>query len=124
MVLLCVIDSYPNGTIRQLCPPPHELEFTHIVAGAVHIVPTVHGDVQRMHLGPAIRRARLGEVTWRAGAEVRTPACFSSQEEMREGLSISSSLRNHQQPQCVLRDSTVKILIIPAASVDARKLCS
>lgn len=29
-----------------------------------------------MHLGPAVRRARLGQVTWRAEAEVRTPACF------------------------------------------------
>lgn len=48
----------PSGT-----DPPHELEFTHIVAGAVHIVPTVHGDVQRMHLGPSVRRAGLGEVT-------------------------------------------------------------
>lgn len=40
---------------------------THVLAGAVQIVPTVHGDVQRMHLRPAVRRARLGEVTWRAG---------------------------------------------------------
>lgn len=80
----------PSGSCGAPPPPPipDELEFTHIVAGAVHIVPTVHGDVQRMHLGPAVRRARLGEVTWRAEAEVRTPACFSPQEEMREFLSI------------------------------------
>lgn len=70
-------------------PAPTQLEFTHIVAGAVHVVPTVHGDVQRMHLGPAVRRARLGEVTWRAEAEVRTPACFSPREEMRKRVRYS-----------------------------------
>lgn len=110
--MLCVIDFIPMGpsgscgTAPPPPPPPDELEFTHIVAGAVHVVPTVHGDVQRMHLGPAVRRARLGEVTWRAEAEVRTPACFSPREEMRKHfrelslcscLSIFSSLQNHSK---------------------------
>lgn len=97
-------------------PSPDELEFTHIIAGAVHVVPTVHGDVQRMHLCPAVRRARLGEVTWRAEAEVRTPACFSPREEMRKHirelflrsrLSTFPSLRNSQPRRaatvCVMR---------------------
>lgn len=55
-----LLTSIPTGALG------HELESTHVVAGAVEIVATVHGDVQRVHLAPAVRRARLGEVAWRA----------------------------------------------------------
>lgn len=72
-----LLTSTTTGPLGGCSAAPDELESTHIVAGAVEIVPTVHGDVQRMHLGPAVRRARLGEVTWRAEAEVRTPAYLS-----------------------------------------------
>lgn len=39
-----------------------------------------------MHLGPAVRRARLGQVTWRAEAEVRTPAYPSHPVRRNQGL--------------------------------------
>lgn len=39
--------------------------FTHIIASAVEIVSTVHGDVKRMHLSPAVCCAGFGEVAWR-----------------------------------------------------------
>lgn len=71
--------SLTIGPLGGCSVGPDELEFTHIVAGAVQIVAAVNGDVQRTHLGPAVRRARLGEVTWRSGGggtEVRAPACF------------------------------------------------
>lgn len=67
-----LLTSITTGPLGVCSAAPDELESTHILAGPVEIVPTVHGDVQRMHLGPAVRRARLGEVTWKAEAEVRT----------------------------------------------------
>jgi len=39
--------------------------FTHIIAGAVEIVSTVHGDINGMHFSPAVSCAGFGEVTWR-----------------------------------------------------------
>lgn len=41
--------------------------LTHIIAGAIEIVSTVHSDVNRMHLSPAVRCTGFGEVTWRGG---------------------------------------------------------
>lgn len=73
-----LLTSNTTGPLGSCSAALYDEESTHIVAGAVEIVPTVHGDVQRMHLGPAVCRARLGEVTWRAEAEVRTPAGFSN----------------------------------------------
>lgn len=39
--------------------------FTHIIARAVEIVSTVHGNVEGMHLSPAVCCAGFREVTWR-----------------------------------------------------------
>lgn len=39
--------------------------LTYIIAGAIEIVATVHSDVNRMHLGPAVSCAGFGEVACR-----------------------------------------------------------
>lgn len=91
-----LLTSNTTGPLGSCSAALYDEESTHIVAGAVEIVPTVHGDVQRMHLGPAVRRARLGEVTWRAEAEVRTPACFSNKSLPTKRNQDPSIYPNHQ----------------------------
>lgn len=58
LVSHCWFKTGPSSTCTAVC-------CTHIVAGAVEIVPAVHGDVNGMHLRPAVRRAGFGEVAWR-----------------------------------------------------------
>lgn len=98
-MLLTSITNCPSGGRRAA---PDQLDFTHVVVGAVHVVPAVHGDVARMHLGPAVRRARLGEVTWRAEAEVRTPACSSLLRGINPAV---SSLETQSQARTLLTEA-------------------
>lgn len=58
--LCCWVHSQWDHWVSALLPC-----LTHIIAGAVEIISTVHCDVNGMHLSPAICCAGFGEVTWR-----------------------------------------------------------
>lgn len=56
--------SFTTGSLGICTAASYRVRrFTHIIVSAVEIVSTVHSDVKRMHLSPAVHRAGFGEVT-------------------------------------------------------------
>lgn len=66
----CILALIHCGTSDLLFPV-----YTHIIAGAIQIVSAGHGDVNGLHLGPAICCAGFREVACRRSGNKRVKNC-------------------------------------------------